>query len=451
MKILIIETTPATPHAETAIEIAVKESIVGSSVIYCPIFHLFPNLLWRSNINGRNDSGKVDSLEEWLTYLIDVVSPYAEIDLFKIDSLPNYLSRDIIDNIFGFTYDDHPFGAVVKANAIEIYKTNNLDEILKAGFNTCLNLALTCIIAYELTLLLIEKHKPKRIVFFNGRTAGSYPIFSACEKFKIPCWIHERGSTKDSFAIWDSPPQYIHEIRNKINKFAENRDPYLANLSAGIFYNRQWGGALTALGPTLRPKNIELSLGDLGIDEKYVTFYTSSNWEFATMPNEDWSNELGDQYETAALLANVCSQQGVQLVIRMHPNTAASEYYDYTNLEDAGLCRIIRPDADISSYELGRRAFRNFSYGSTITWEFMYSGIQCAVLSNSFGRGAVGVIELNSADGISNYLNNELLLVDKSFPIKYADFHHNLGERYDFYHAETLFSGCLNFELRAKK
>ena len=45
-EILIIETTPATPHAETAIQIAVKESMVDSSEIYCPIFHLLPNVLW---------------------------------------------------------------------------------------------------------------------------------------------------------------------------------------------------------------------------------------------------------------------------------------------------------------------------------------------------------------------------------------------------------------------
>ena len=450
MKILIIETTPATPHAETAIEIAVKESMVGSSVIYCPIFHLLPNLLWRSNINGRNDSGKVDSLEDWLVYLTDAVSPYADVDMIKLGPLPN-LSNDIRDNLFKFFYDNQPFGAVVKANAIEIYQTGNLNEILKVGLDTCLDLALTCIIAYELALLLIDKHKPQRVVFFNGRTAGSYPIFSACEKLKVPCWIHERGATKDSFAIWDSPPQYINEIRSKINNFSNNRNPHLASLSAGIFFSRQRGGALTSFGPLIRPKNNEIKFDELGINPKYIAYFTSSNWEFLAMPNEDWSNNLGDQFEAVAKLAGACRQEGIQLVIRMHPNTSAFEYFDYSNLESDGWCIIIRPDADVSSYELGRHSFRNFSYGSTITWEFMYGGIQCAVLANSFGRGAAGVIELNSVVEIHSHLVNDLTSVDKSFPIKYADFHHNLGERYDFYQAETLFSGQLNFELRANK
>ena len=98
MKILILESTPATPHAETALEIGIKESIAGSRVTYCPIFHLLPRLLWRSNINGNNNSGKRDSLIEWLNYLVNIISKYSDIDIsdsFDINNIKNLKEKGL--------------------------------------------------------------------------------------------------------------------------------------------------------------------------------------------------------------------------------------------------------------------------------------------------------------------------------------------------------------------
>jgi hypothetical protein len=135
----------------------------------------------------------------------------------------------------------------------------------------------------------------------------------------------------------------------------------------------------------------------------------------------------------------------------MHPNTPTSEYSDYLELEDQNLCVRILPNSRISSYKLASHSFRNFSYGSTITWELIYADIHCAVIANSIGHGQSGIVELDTADKISDYLENELPTIDKSFPIMYADFIHNHGERHDFYKAETLHSGKLDFNLMSAK
>ncbi len=71
----------------------------------------------------------------------------------------------------------------------------------------------------------------------------------------------------------------------------------------------------------------------------------------------------------------------------------------------------------------------------------MYSGIHCAVLANTIGRGEPGVCELSSEQEIQSYICNPLPEMNSSFAITYGDFNANFGEEYEFYRPETLFSG----------
>ena len=453
MKILVIEATPATPHAETGLEIAIKESLAGSHVVYCPIFHILPLSLWRSNINGRNLDGKIDSTLDWLNYLVETVRAYADVDVFELSPIPYYITEDIKNNLLSFSYDRHNLGDLVKSNAVEIFQTESLDLINNdIHLDICLKLAQTAILAYELALMLAAKHKPDQVVFFNGRTPGSYPIFLVCKKLGIPVCVHERGATKDYYSIWDTPPQYIFEYRHQINRYSKSRNPTEARCSAAIFYFRQRRSLLTSFGPLVnKAKNQDADVKIDGLSKRFVTYFTSSNWVMMLMPMQDFKNRLGSQLEAVTTLAQVCAAEGLQLVIRMHPNTPLVEVNDYIRFSELKGCLVIFPKDTVSSYRLGVESFRNFSFGSTITWEFMYSDIPCATLGKSIGSGEAGVIELDNAESILDYLRKELAPINKSFSIKYGDFTHNHGERYDFYRASTLFTGSFNLKLNEAK
>lgn len=440
MKVLIIETTPATPHAETGLEIAIKENLAGSEVIYCPIFHLFPYLIWKSNINGRNASGKEDSIDEWLAYLTTTVSPFAEVDLFSLATVPNYLNESIRQNIFDFSYDAQPLGKLVKSNAIEIFKTVDADAILNDNRATCEGLAQAAILVYELSLLLIRKHRSDLVYLFNGRTIGSFPIVLACQKLGVTPLVHERGSTKDTYSLWDGPPQYTFEFRKGVNKFSEGRSSHEARMSAATFYFKQRNGRSSDFG-MINPQDHASEVNILGCRERFAVYFTSSNNEILCMPDQDCSNALGSQDATLATLVRVCAEQSIQLIVKMHPNTPKSEQASYDKFSNGDNCIVIPAGSSISSYKVGALAFRNFSYGSTLTWEFLYSGIHCAVLSDTYGRDEAGVIELASEEAIRDYLINPLPPVDASFAIKFGDFLNSNGEIYNFYRAETLFSG----------
>ena len=452
MKILIIECTPATPHAETSLEIAVKESISGSQVIYCPIFQILPQLFWRSNINGRKNDDKIDSISDWLAYLVNAIQGHAEIDLFELNSTPNYINESILNNPFDFTYDGQPFGALVRSSAIVLSKTSSLSFIQEKQHGLCMSLAQTAILAYELAKMLIAKHQPDRVVFFNGRTPGSFPVYLACKLLGVPTSIHERGPTKYHYTLWDHPPSFMHEQQSKMDLFSRSRDPSVSRCSASVFFERQRGSKLTSFGPLVNKfRNHDIKNDIPGLADSYVVYFSSSNQEFLWMPTQDYSNGLGDQYQIVASLANVCDEEGIQLIIRMHPNTPEDEWGDYDRFTNDEKCMVISPNANASSYWLGAESFRNFSIGSTITWEFMHKGIHCATLGRSLGSGESGVVELDSVEGIREYIRQDLESVDKSFPVKFGDFNHNYGERYDFYRPKSLFAGEFNLNLDASE
>jgi hypothetical protein len=446
MKALIIEATPATPHAETALEIAIKENLSGSEVIYCPIFHLFPYLIWKSNINGRNATGKVDSIADWLSYLTSVVSPYAEVDLFSLKSIPNYLNESIKQDIFDFSYDSQPLGKLVKSNAIEIFKTIDADAILNDNRATCEGLAQTAILVYELSLLLIRKHRPDLVYLFNGGTVGTHPIFLASQKLGVSTLVHERGSSKNTYIIWDRPSQYVDEFKKHINQYARGRSAHEARLSAATFFYRQRHGRVNNFG-IINAQDHHLDISIPGCHARFVVYFTSSNNELLFMPGQEYANALGSQDEVLTTLARVCAEENIQLIIKMHPNTPVTEQAAYEQYSNGDKCIVISADSSISSYKLGEMAYRNFSYGSTITWELMYAGKPCAPLADSYGGGEEGVLTLDSEEAIRDYLLNPLPSINRQFPIKYADFMCAHGENYDFYRPETLFTGTFDVEL----
>jgi len=451
MKVLIIEATPATPHAETGLEIAIKEKLSGSSVVYAPIFHLLPILVWRSNINGRRLEAGADSLEDWIAYLVSQVKDYAEIDVFNLNTVPDYLTEEIRRDPFGFHYDGHDFGSLVRSNAVQLFNTVDDAVILSGKFDVCLMLAQTAMLAYNLALLLLKRHSPELVYFFNGRTIGSWPIFLACNKIGVRTLVHERGATKDKYSLWTRPPQFQELLKEEIHKFSLGRSHDVARHAAATFYFRQKRGKITNFGFNNRNQDHEADVLLDGLLDRYVVYFTTSNNEVLLMPGQDVRNGLGSQEDAVGTLARVCSDLGVQLIIKMHPGTPEAEWHLYDHLASSPGCIVVPPSSKLSSYRLAEGAYRNISYGSTITWELLYYGIHCAVLSDTIGRGEPGVVELASAEDIKSYLQSDLGAVDSGYAVKFADFMSNYGVQFEYFHAETLFAGVFTDRLDGAK
>ena len=110
----------------------------------------------------------------------------------------------------------------------------------------------------------------------------------------------------------------------------------------------------------------EVNLSNL--NEKYIVFYTTSNWELQLMPGQELSNGLGNQYQLVEKLSHICKQENIQLVLRLHPNSPISEVNIFNSIAQRNNFLVILPNDLVSSYSLGKNAFRIFTYGSTMSY-----------------------------------------------------------------------------------
>lgn len=447
MKILIIETTPATPHAETGLEIGLKENNAGSEVIYCPIFQLLPQLIWMSNINGNNNKASNDTTTDWLNYLTSIANKFSTIIIPDLSNINRFLPlNEINKNPLELIHDNQNFGKLVFANLVELIRDTEEIKILE-NFHLSVKLALTACISYEISKFLINQINPDKIVFFNGRTIETFPIYLAAKKSNTFTIIHERGPTKNHFTLWNNPPQYLKTYSENIQKFSLGRNEDARRLSASIFYSRQKSAKLSTMNYINSKQNHNQPLILESLSDKFIVFYTSSNWEIDSMPNQIFSNGLGDQYEVVGKLSIICKQLAIQFVLRLHPNSSKTEIARFNDLSEKNDILLIKPTSSISSYDLAENAYRIFTFGSTLTWELMFNNIHCAVLSQSVGTDFNGVCELKDTNSIIEYITNDLPAVNNSFSFLFADFMQNYGERYDYYKPSSLFSGVFDFEL----
>lgn len=440
MKILIIESTLATPHTETAIEIGFKHLLLGDRVLYCPMFLFVSDLIWGSNINGSINNGMRHSAIDWFNYIKSLINNKFTIDLDSGNINENYLTEDILDNIFNFKYDSFNFGNLVKSNITEITSSYDFDWHLKTNKLLIETIANNALKAYNYAVYHLVKHKPDYVVFFNGRTTTSYPIYLAAKKNELKSIIHERGSSKEKYSFSFKPIQYIDSFQHEILKHSEGRSHYQASLSAATFFNRQKYSKSKGFAITSFLQNHKISPKLDKLHEKYLCFFPSSNFETFFMPEQDLSLGLGSQIEAAKTLNKIAKDLSIQFVIRMHPNTPEYEHNYYESLSSYNTL-IIEPKSSVSSYLLAENALRCFSYGSTISWELMFNDISCGLLGLSAGTNQPGVIELRNETMCYEFIENPLLQVNKEFAIKYGDYFHNYGEMYDFYSPTTLFSG----------
>jgi hypothetical protein len=458
MKILIIETATCTPHTETSIEIGLKHKLAGDDVVYAPIFHLVLDSFWNSNIKGDISRPIDDGCDIWLKYVIELTKNFFHLELIDattvqnlLDSIPNELTyQNLISSGIDKFLNTVNLKEITDSNLVQRHNSIDLNSIYKNHPNDAPIIAHNVVFSYFLSSYLIDKHSPDLVVFFNGRTTTSFPIYSLCKELNIKPLIHERGSSMDRYATYDSPVVYHDAHIEAIKKFQKGRDRISARNSAATYYYRLKNGKLKTFQAFNKQDHSIIKLPYNLESRNFSLYFTSSNDEILTMGSENIDIGLGSQFDAMQSLAKVCNSIEMPLVIRMHPRTGAFESMQYKNiLSKFNQIYFIEGNDPLSSYLLATEAAHNFSAGSTITFELNYNMINCAILCKSLGHGFEGVAELQSEQAIFDYLNQVNHIVSNDFAITYGDYMHNFGEIYDFYVPTTGFSGSIEFDLKA--
>jgi len=87
--VIVFDVLACTPHTETSIELAILESLAGSSVHYVPIYVCLPDSIWNGPVNG--DPANSRTADAWLAYTSNILGRLADVVYVRNENLPWHL------------------------------------------------------------------------------------------------------------------------------------------------------------------------------------------------------------------------------------------------------------------------------------------------------------------------------------------------------------------------
>lgn len=249
-----------------------------------------------------------------------------------------------------------------------------------------------------------------RIVFSNGRGPMDAAILTICRNQNIATSALESGAHSGKYCIFSNSPHYAPDWWEAVIKFSET-----ANHSEILESSRKyWSKKLAGIDEwSSRDWSKEFVKGKLpkGLPKKFVTYFCTSEHEVPVF--EDFEGpkfEFMNQQEAIKSLATICSEIGLHLVIKRHPNSLSKKGVDNENplwswAKESKKITYIDPCEKYDSYALLRRSACVLTYKSS-------TGIEAAALripSRSLGPAKWAFTEESRADSkekILQFLKN---------------------------------------------
>jgi hypothetical protein len=240
-----------------------------------------------------------------------------------------------------------------------------------------------------------------KIVIFNGRHCYSRPFCDVLQS-KAEVIRYEQGSAGNRYIIASAPVQAPGTLTQLIE--AHDFDPEAGEAffqsrmnredtnEVGFFTATQRSGAL--------PPGIEPG--------RTVSFFTSSSDEMHAVTDDTLYGSFRTQSDVAIALANICSDLGLRLLVRLHPHLRFKHAswkgeWDFAELERRGVV-ILAPEDPADSYAIVRASHAVVTTGSTIGLEASYLGIPNAVVGDWVGGRLGASVIANAAEDLARFI-----------------------------------------------
>lgn len=299
-----------------------------------------------------------------------------------------------IREISKIEYMGFQVGIPVLSNLIELEKSTrlNIDKSKKIlpGY---IYYSLATYFSFLKLKSLFKKIKNHQYYIYNGRTYNTYPITISAPEESVN--YYERFDYGRKLRI----QRYrIHDFKkgsNLVKELWEKSEKSLFEKEriGRMFFEEHQSNIYTK-------KFSSNGLDILNCEKKIITYFISSNDEFASLHPEIKINTIFDSQEDALeYLANwVKEKKDYKLVLRIHPHYERKckidrDFWNNINIEGV---EVISSASSVSSYELIKRSHLVVSYISTTGIEATYLGVPSIILSNSPYSGIDAVYEPTS-------------------------------------------------------
>ena len=442
-KIFIFETTNATPHLETSLEISKNHLDHGDVVFYQFLGHaldyseylLKDRVLfcsrWLPEVRGA-------SLLKHERFNFTNLSSDIMIRGLKLPEFPD------LESLARYKYENYNAGLSALSSLVTNSKSFRpclrenrrlLEEILLSGIST-----------YEYCRKVIRTENPDRIYLFNGRFANNRAILDAALQSGVDVRIHERGAHKYHYSVNHFMPHDFAKIRELMTKAWPAAPEDRFAVAKNFFSNLR---GRVEVGWTSFTANQKHSFSrnecTSGPEKRLVAYFSSTDDEYVAVGDivkwDRWPDQLS---AVRSLIEVVRKDPNLELVIRLHPHLSKKHPYDlecWREMELPVNAQILDPLDPTDSYSLLEQADVVVTSGSTIGIEAVYWGKPSVCLGPSLYSQLEAVYlpadERELAETLSRH---DLLAVpDKALP--YGYYMATNGIPFMYYKADTLFGG----------
>lgn len=392
--IVLFGVQPHSPHFETQLELIEDHQAAGDHVSYVSCDSALPYC----DANPSNDPLFCRACEGKRRKGLRLLSQRPEV--IRLSTLIPSPDWDVSPTAFPdlatleahrCTFQGHEYdcGEAVTSSLLSHLRTIYPDFAAQRDF---IHNAMRATVAlYKGTRRFLHERKPDQAYFFNGRAATGRCFVRACQHEDVRFFTHERGSTIDSYALFENTIPHDVDYRQKIIREHWDANPDVAEKEriAKEFYASMRKGKLAYRETNYLKGQVPGHLPKAWRERqpRYVLF-SSTETERAALKGfyqRRIYSSLADMLTRIVSDLKAAEFRGV-MAVRMHPNSADEFAHLMPRLNAIGgtdFLHIIPPGESIDSYALLDSSDAALVVTSTLGMEGPYSGIPTISLERS--------------------------------------------------------------------
>ena len=222
----------------------------------------------------------------------------------------------------------------------------------------------------------------------NGRFPAAAGVLCAATLHNMPVRLLERGGCPGMLNIFDQSPHSMAERRKALRRFVSQKSHIFPELLSAItqtyFENRR---SLDSTSGVNWQKDAHLDISTelkrLANERRIVTFFTSTELEFAVFNEPKGARYHDNQASAVRSLTRALNPEDNLLVIRRHPQRRWSvwdhERRMWSKIRKSREIYWVGPKEPVNSYELGKASDVIAHFNSGIGPEFLFEGHPCVI------------------------------------------------------------------------
>jgi hypothetical protein len=434
-------------HFDTDLEIAQRHLEEGDRVTVA----VCDADLMTCEINPGHDLGRcircIGRHREGLSRL----SPQAEVvSLVRLSAADRAELRGIstegmtVDSLRKLSFDNFDAGWAVLSSFITIVRGAGFDfDEHKPSIHAGLVSAMA---VYRSMQTMLVDLKIDRVYAFNGRFATMRAVLRAAESKGVDCYIHERGSSFEKYALFENHlPHDIDYYQDLIRQAWSNADPEIREIAGASFYTDRVTGSPGSWISFSGQQQGGLLPAGWQEGRNNVAVFTSSTDENDAYADVLTSNAYSDQYVAMdRIFESLRTDQRTHFYVRIHPRTQEYPEAGAKRLMEMALpnVTVIPAGSPVSTYTLMRRATRALTFGSTTGVEAAYWGVPSILGLRTFYDQLGATYNPKTHDEMVDLLSVDLALKDRQGALMYGYFQKTYGIPFRFYRPLGLFGGA---------